>query len=37
MYGCTAYMPDVSCEDSKRARNRKRQAREARQRAGIAL
>ena len=33
-----AYIPDMSCEDSKRARHCQRQARyEARQRAGVAL
>ena len=37
-FECTAYIPDMSCEDSKRARHRQRQARyEARQRAGVAL
>ena len=38
MYGCTAYILDMPCEDSKRVRHRQRQARyEARQRAGVAL
>jgi hypothetical protein len=38
MYRCTAYIPDMSRQDSKRARQRQRQARyEARQRAGIGL
>ena len=38
IYECTAYIPDMSREDSKRARQRQRQARyEARQRAGVAL
>ena len=33
-----AYIPDMSCEDSKRARHRQRQARyEVRMRAGVAL
>jgi hypothetical protein len=26
MYYCAAYIPDMSCEDSKRARHRQRQA-----------
>jgi hypothetical protein len=34
----SAYIPDMSCQNSKRVRHRQRQARyEARQRAGIAL
>jgi hypothetical protein len=38
MYECAAYIPDMSCEDSKRACHRQRQARyEARLRAGVAL
>jgi hypothetical protein len=38
MYKCTTYIPDMSCEDSKRARHRQRQAAyEARQRAGLRL
>jgi hypothetical protein len=38
MYERAAYIPDMSCQDSKRARHCQRQARyEARQRAGVAL
>jgi hypothetical protein len=38
MYECTAYIPDMSSEDSERARHRQRQARyEARLRDGVAL
>jgi hypothetical protein len=38
IYECVAYITDMSCDDSKRARHRQRQARyEARQRAGVAL
>jgi hypothetical protein len=38
MHECTAYIPDMSREDSKRARHRQRQAAyEARVRAGVAL
>jgi hypothetical protein len=38
MYECSAYMPDMSCQDAKRARHRQRQAAyEARQRAGLCL
>lgn len=38
MHECSAYIPDMSCEDSKRARQRQRQAAyEARLRAGVAL
>jgi len=38
IYECVAYMPDMSCRDSKRARRRQRQARyEARRRSGVAL
>jgi hypothetical protein len=38
MYECTAYIPDMSREDSKRARHRRRQAAyEARVRDGIGL
>jgi hypothetical protein len=38
MYECSAYIPDMSCEHSKRALHRQRQARyEARLRAGVAL
>jgi hypothetical protein len=36
MFGCAAYIPDMSRDDSKRARHRQRQARyEARQRVGV--
>ena len=38
MYWCSAYIPEMSCEDSKRARHRQRQAAyEARLRDGIGL
>ena len=38
MSHCTAYIADMSCQDSKRARHRERQARyEARVRAGVML
>jgi hypothetical protein len=38
MYECAAYIPDMSCEDSKRACHCQRRARyEARLRAGVAL
>jgi hypothetical protein len=38
IYECTDYIPDMSCEDSKRARHRQRQAHyEARLRDGIGL
>jgi hypothetical protein len=38
MHECTAYIPDMSCDDPKRARHRQRQAAyEARVRAGIGL
>ena len=38
MHECTAYIDDMSCQDSKRARHRQRQARyEARLRDGVAL
>ena len=38
VYECSAYIPDMSSEDSERARHRKRQARyEARLRDGVAL
>ena len=38
MHNCLSYIPDMSCEDSKRARHRQRQALyEARSRDGIGL
>jgi hypothetical protein len=38
MHECTAYIPDMSCQDSKRARHRQRQAAyEARMREGVGL
>ena len=38
MHECSAYIPDMSCEDTKRARHRQRQAAyEARVRDGIGL
>ena len=38
MYECSAYISDMSCQDSKRARHRRRQAAyEARLRAGVML